>query len=64
MTDPRIMTLAKNLVNYSCNVQKGEKVLIENFGLTKELVLALIDEVYAQVDILLLVFRIIESIEV
>ena len=47
MTDPRIMTLAKNLVNYSCNVQKGEKVLIENFGLTKELVLALIDEVYA-----------------
>ena len=41
--DPRIETLAKNLVNYSCKVQKGEKVLIHHFGpstglLAKELV--------------------------
>jgi len=30
--DPRIRTLAKNLVNYSCKVQPGEKVLIEYTG--------------------------------
>lgn len=30
--DPRIMTLATNLVNYSCRVQPGEKVLIEYVG--------------------------------
>ncbi|HPZ05638.1 MAG TPA: aminopeptidase, partial [Clostridiales bacterium] len=32
MTDPRIETLAKNLVNYSCGVRPGEKVLIETKG--------------------------------
>ena len=30
--DPRIETLAKNLVNYSVKVQPGEKVLIEYAG--------------------------------
>ena len=29
MTDPRIDTLAKNLIGFSCNVQKGENVMIE-----------------------------------
>ncbi|ERN52339.1 aminopeptidase [Alkalihalophilus marmarensis] len=46
MRDPRITTLAKNLIQYSVNLQKGEKVLIENFGLQKELVTALVNEAY------------------
>ncbi|WNF36085.1 aminopeptidase [Bacillaceae bacterium IKA-2] len=46
MRDPRIQTLAKNLINYSVKLQKGENVLIENFGLQKELVKALIEEAY------------------
>lgn len=47
MKDPRIETLAKNLINYSIKLQKGEKVLIENFGLQRELVVALVKEAYA-----------------
>ncbi len=46
MKDPRIQTLAKNLINYSVRLQKGEKVLIENFGLQRELVIALVEEAY------------------
>ncbi len=46
MKDPRIGTLAKNLINYSLQLQKGEKVLIENFGLQRELVTALVKEAY------------------
>ncbi|ARK31750.1 aminopeptidase [Halalkalibacter krulwichiae] len=46
MRDPRIQTLAKNLINYSVELQKGEKVLIENFGLQRELVTALVQETY------------------
>ncbi|NLM69925.1 MAG: aminopeptidase [Firmicutes bacterium] len=46
MLDPRIKTLAKNLINYSCSLQPGEKVLIECTGLETELVTALIDEAY------------------
>lgn len=45
--DQRIATLAKNLVNYSCRIQKGEKVLISYTGDSpKPLVKALIKEVY------------------
>ena len=29
MLDSRLKTLASNLVNYSCSIQKGEKLLIE-----------------------------------
>ncbi|GIN86911.1 aminopeptidase [Heyndrickxia sporothermodurans] len=47
MKDPRIEQLAKNLINYSVQLQPGEKVLIENFGLQKELVTALVKEAYA-----------------
>ncbi|NJP36965.1 aminopeptidase [Alkalicoccus luteus] len=47
MRDPRIQTLARNLIQYSTDLQKGEKVLIENFGLQKELVKALVEEAYA-----------------
>lgn len=47
MKDPRIAQLAKNLITYSIDLQKGEKVLIENFGLQRELVTALVKEAYA-----------------
>ncbi|MEW4306398.1 aminopeptidase [Rossellomorea marisflavi] len=46
MKDPRIQKLAKNLINYSVQLQPGEKVLIENFGLQRELVTALVKEAY------------------
>ncbi|WP_088808849.1 MULTISPECIES: aminopeptidase [Listeria] len=46
MKDPRIQKLAYNLINYSIKLQKGEKVLIENFGLQTELVQALVKEAY------------------
>ncbi len=46
--DQRIKTLAKNLVNYSCAVQKGERVLISYEGSSvKPLARQLIKEVYA-----------------
>lgn len=45
--DNRIVQLAKNLVNYSCNLQNGEKVLIESRGTDAlPLVRAIIKEVY------------------
>ncbi|WP_077619109.1 aminopeptidase [Bacillus sinesaloumensis] len=46
MKDSRIETLARNLINYSVRLGKGEKVLIENFGLQRELVIALVNEAY------------------
>ena len=33
MTDQRIYKLAKGLVNYSCELKKGEKCLIETFDI-------------------------------
>ncbi len=44
MQDPRIRTLAKNLINQSVRLQPGEKVLIENTGLELPLVTALVEE--------------------
>lgn len=45
--DNRIEQLAKNLVNYSCRVQPGEKVLIDFIGHDAEaLTKALVNEVY------------------
>ena len=46
MQDLRINKLAYNLVNYSCALKKGEKVLIEAKGIDYMLVNALIKEVY------------------
>ena len=47
--DPRIKKLADLLVGYSCNVQKGEKVLISSEGeCCKPLVRQLITNVYAK----------------
>ena len=46
MKDVRIQTLAKNLINYSCALKKGEKVLIEAKGIDYMLVTALVEEAY------------------
>ena len=46
--DGRIKTLAKNLVNYSCKVGKGDKVYINYTGAsTEDLARQLVKEVYA-----------------
>lgn len=41
-----IKTLAKNLVNYSCKLKSGEKVLIEGSSLCKDLIIEIVNEVY------------------
>ena len=46
MQDLRINQLAKNLINYSCALKKGEKVLIEAKGIDYMLVTALVKEAY------------------
>ena len=46
MTDERIKILAGNLVTFSCNVQRGEHVLIENIGGCDELTIELIKKIY------------------
>ncbi|MBC7334594.1 MAG: aminopeptidase, partial [Actinobacteria bacterium] len=47
MVDPRIVKLAENLVNYSCKVKKGERVLIECVGTSAiPLVKELIKQIY------------------
>ncbi len=46
MKDARIERLAKNLVEYSCRVKKGQKVLIEANGIPVEMVNALVKNVY------------------
>ena len=46
MIDERIKKLAKNLVNYSCDLKKGEKILIEAKGVDYMLVNEIIKEVY------------------
>ncbi|MFD0867646.1 MULTISPECIES: aminopeptidase [Paenibacillus] len=46
MRDPRLQTLARNLVNYSMQVQPGDKVLIDMQGSEREIVNCLIEEVY------------------
>jgi aminopeptidase len=46
MKDPRIEKLAKNLLNFSVKLQKGENVLIDSKGNNDELVHALVKEAY------------------
>jgi aminopeptidase len=48
MRDPRLQTLAKNLVGYSIRIKPGEKVLIEMIGSERELVKCIVEEVYAK----------------
>lgn len=47
MIDERVNKLAKVLVNYSCALKKGEKILIEAKGIDYMLVNAIVKEVYA-----------------
>ena len=46
MTDERINKLAYGLINYSCKLKAGEKVLIEAKGIDYMLVTALVKEAY------------------
>ena len=48
MKDSRIEKLAKTIVNYSCKLKKGEKILIKSYGEGDErnLVTAIINEAY------------------
>ncbi|OOM76767.1 aminopeptidase [Clostridium sp. BL-8] len=46
MTDPRNTKLASNLINYSCELREGEKVLIEANGVETPLIKELIKEAY------------------
>lgn len=47
MTDLRLEILAKNLVHYSIEAKKGDKVLIEGYGIPTELITLLVKEVYS-----------------
>lgn len=47
MNDLRINKLAHNLINYSCSLKPGEKVLIEAKGIDYMLVNALVKEAYS-----------------
>jgi len=44
--DPRTLALAKNLINYSADLQAGENILIEMFDDAQPLAAALVEEVY------------------
>lgn len=46
MIDSRINKLATSLINYSCQLKKGQNILIEATGVPYEMVNALIKEVY------------------
>lgn len=46
MKDQRLSALAKNLVNYSCNLQAGEKVLIDIYGNEPAFIQEIITECY------------------
>jgi len=55
--DSRIEKLADNLVNYSCEIKEGEKVLIETIGTSSfDLTKALIREVYKSKGIPFVIF--------
>lgn len=46
MKDDRLITLSKNLINYSCELKPGEKILIESIGLETEFVCELVKQTY------------------
>lgn len=46
MKDERIVKLAHNLLNYSCNLQKGQNIIIEASDEAKELVKELVRQTY------------------
>jgi len=46
--DPRIEKLAKNLVDYSCKVKKGDNVIIEGSELAKDLIITLVRYIHSK----------------
>lgn len=46
MKDPRMDKLADILINYATSLQPGEKILIEDRGFNRELVVAIVSQVY------------------
>lgn len=46
MVDERLKKLAKNLINYSCALKKGEKILIEAMDADEEFLCELVKEIY------------------
>lgn len=46
MIDPRVRQLAKNLINYSVQLGRGDKVLIEMFGPDRAMLTCLVEEAY------------------
>ncbi|MEG0268867.1 MAG: aminopeptidase [Clostridia bacterium] len=46
MKDPRLEKLSRQLIRYSCELKKGQRVLIENFGVETEFVTSLVKEAY------------------
>ncbi|MDL2205667.1 aminopeptidase [Eubacteriales bacterium OttesenSCG-928-N13] len=46
MRDPRVAKLAHNLIHHSVKLQRGESLLIENYGYEKDLITALVEEAY------------------
>lgn len=46
MIDERLKKLAKNLINYSCELKKNEKILIEGMDCDEEFLCELVKEVY------------------
>ena len=44
MVDERLKTLAKNLINYSCSLKKGENILIEAMDTDEEFLCELVKE--------------------
>ncbi|MDR3085425.1 MAG: aminopeptidase, partial [Christensenellaceae bacterium] len=46
MRDPRLRTLAHNIINYSLGLRQGERLLIENTGLQREFVELLVEEAF------------------
>ena len=47
MVDPRIKTLAKNLIGFSCKIRPGEHLLVEAYDGCRDLVEQLVREAYA-----------------
>ena len=47
MKDPRIDTLAENIVRHSIKVQKGDRVLIQNNNVTPDFIKALVRATYS-----------------
>ena len=46
MKDSRMIQLAENLINYSCSVKKGDKVLIEAYDVEEVFVAELVKQTY------------------